>query len=137
MKPFDQTLYADNDPAKDYIVDWLTSKGYTAQVNPDQYGIDLLTSRNRRQSGIEVEVKHNWQGYLFPYRTVHISARKLKFFQDDNNFLLMLNDDWSSALSFTAEAIRNAPLITKDTIYTKAEQFIELPIRGATHYQIR
>ena len=137
MKPFDSDLYNADDPAKDYVIEWLTSKGYTAEVNPDQYGIDLLTSRNGKQSGIEVEVKHNWQGYKFPYRTVHISGRKLKFFQDDNNFLLMLNHDWSAALSFTAEEIRKATLIIKDTIYTKAEKFIELPTHTANRYRLR
>jgi hypothetical protein len=137
VKPFDSDLYNADDPAKDYVIEWLTSKGYTAEVNPDQYGIDLLTSRNGKQSGIEVEVKHNWQGYKFPYRTVHISGRKLKFFQDDNNFLLMLNHDWSAALSFTAEEIRKATLIIKDTIYTKAEKFIELPTHTANRYRLR
>lgn len=137
MKPFDSDLYNADDPAKDYVIEWLTSKGYKAEVNPDKYGIDVLTSRNGKQSGVEVEVKHNWQGYKFPYRTVHISGRKLKFFQDDSNFLLMLNHDWSAALSFTAEEIRNATLIIKDTIYTKAEQFIELPTMGAKRYKLR
>ena len=137
MKPFDADLYNADDPAKEYVIEWLESKGYQAQVNPDQYGIDLLTSRNGKQSGVEVEVKHNWEGYKFPYRTVHISGRKLKFFQDDNNFLLMLNHDWSAALSFAAGEIRNAIMITKDTIYTKAEKFLELPIKTAKRYKIR
>ena len=137
MKPFDADLYNADDPAKEYVIEWLESKGYQAQVNPDQYGIDLLTSRNGKQSGVEVEVKHNWQGYKFPYRTVHISGRKLKFFQDDSNFLLMLNHDWSAALSFAAGEIRNAIMITKDTIYTKAEKFIELPAKTAKRYKIR
>lgn len=137
MKPFDSDLYDANDPAKEHVITWLESKGYTAEVNPDQYGIDLLTSRNGKQSGVEVEVKHNWQGYKFPYRTVHISGRKLKFFQDDNNYLLMLNSDWSAALSFAAEEIRNALIITKDTIYTKAEQFLALPTKTAKRYRLR
>ena len=137
MKPFDPALYAENDPAKDYVIDWLKSKGYEAEVNPDQYGIDLLVSKDGRHSGIEVEVKHNWQGYLFPYRTVHISLRKLKFFTQGNNYLLMLNSDWSCALSFAAEAIRNSPIIVKSTKLTKDESFIELPTKSATHYQIR
>ncbi len=137
MKPFDADLYNADDPAKEYVIEWLESKGYQAEVNPDQYGIDLLTSRNGKKSGVEVEVKHNWEGYKFPYRTVHISGRKLKFFQDDNNYLLMLNSDWSAALSFAAEEIRNAITITKDTIYTKAEKFIELPAKIAKRYKLR
>jgi hypothetical protein len=137
VKPFDADLYNADDPAKEYVIEWLESKGYQAEVNPDQYGIDLLTSRNGKQSGVEVEVKHNWQGYKFPYRTVHISGRKLKFFQDDNNFLLMLNHDWSAALSFAAEEIKKAPTIIKNTIYTQAEKFIELPTNSAKRYKIR
>jgi hypothetical protein len=137
VKPFDKELYATNDPAKEYVIEWLTSKGYKAQVNPDQYGIDLLVSKGNRHSGIEVEVKHNWKGYMFPYRTVHVSLRKIKFFTNDDTHLLMLNDDWSCALSFTASQIRQAPIVVKNTIYTKSESFMELPTAQATHYQLR
>lgn len=137
MKPFDPVLYANDDPAKDYVIEWLQAKGYKAEVNPDQYGIDILASYKGRPIEIEIEVKHNWQGYLFPYRTVHISARKSKFFTNDNASLMMLNDDWSHALIFRAEAIRKAAIITKDTIYTQAEQFIELSTREARHEQLR
>ena len=42
IKPFSLELYADNDNAKDLVIKWLESKGCTAWVNPDQYGIDLL-----------------------------------------------------------------------------------------------
>lgn len=136
MKPFDPQLYADNDPAKDYIVEWLRSKGYEAEVNPDQYGIDLLVTKERQTSGIEIEVKHNWRGYLFPYRTVHIAARKRKFF-DDDNYLMMLNSDWSSGLLFTAEEIRKATIIVKHTKLTEAESFIEIPTKTARHYILR
>ena len=138
MKAFSQELYDTDDKAKNLIIGYLESNGWDAWVNPDKYGIDLLAlDPNGIEYQVEVEVKHNWQGYKFPYRTVHISGRKLKFFQDDSNFLLMLNHDWSAALSFTAEEIRNATLIIKDTIYTKAEQFIELPTMGANRYKLR
>lgn len=137
MKPFDANLYANDDPAKHYVIEWLRAKGYEARVNPDQYGIDILASHSNRNIEIEIEVKHNWKGYLFPYRTVHISARKRKFFDRDKASLMMLNDDWSHALIFRAEAIRKAAIIIKDTIYTKSEEFIELPISGARLEQLR
>ena len=50
---------------------------------------------------------------------------------------MMLNSDWSSALLFTAEEIRKAPIITKDTKLTKAETFIELPTKAAKLYILR
>jgi Holliday junction resolvase-like predicted endonuclease len=136
MKAFDQTLYNTNDPAKDKVLRWLTYKGYKAQVNPDQYGIDLLAEKDGRTIGIEVEVKHNWKGQAFPFQTVHIASRKLKFFEDENNYLMMVNHDWSFGLSFSAEQIKEAGIILKDTIYTTQEFFIEVPIFFANRYYL-
>jgi Holliday junction resolvase-like predicted endonuclease len=136
MKPFDPTLYKTDDPAKDKVLRWLEHRGYKAKVNPDQYGIDLLAERDGKTIGIEVEVKHNWKEQAFPYQTVHIASRKLKFFETEDNHLMMLNDDWSFGLSFSAEQIRAAEVIKKDTIYTQQELFIELPLLLARRFYL-
>lgn len=136
MKPFDQQLYKTDDPAKDKVLRWLEHRGYKTQINPDQYGIDLLAEKDGRTVGIEVEVKHNWRGQAFPYQTVHIASRKLKFFENDNNYLMMLNHDWSFGLSFSADQIKKAGVVKKDTIYTQQELFIELPLFFANRYYL-
>jgi hypothetical protein len=118
IKPFSLELYTDNDNAKELVIKWLESKGCTAWVNPDQYDIDLLF---KNPSGdyysCEVEVKHNWKGAKFPFKTMHIPARKLKFATDNSIFVVLNSED-----------LRKAPIVRKNTIYTKGEYFVEIEV---------
>lgn len=124
-KPFDPELYAKDDAAKHKVRAWLHRLGYPAKVNPDTYGIDLIAELPERTVGWEVEVKHAWTGVGFPFATVHIADRKRKF-ANDNCYFLMLNDPRTHILSITAEQVRQAPTVYKQTIYTKREGFIEV-----------
>ena len=128
IKPFSLELYADNDNAKELVIKWLESKGYTAWVNPDQYGIDLLF---KNQLGgyysCEVEVKHNWKGAKFPFKTMHIPARKLKF-ATDNAIFVVLNSERTHLIMLHGEDLRKAPIVRKDTIYTEGEYFVEIEV---------
>lgn len=126
-KPFLQQLYDKDDQAKEVFINWITKQGWQAQVNPDQYGIDvLLKSSTGEDWSVEVEVKHNWKAQEFPYSAVHFSSRKLKFAQDRSIFF-MFNHDLSMALGVPGEIFRACPVVTKNTIYTEAEQFVEVP----------
>lgn len=128
MKPFDQALYDADDNAKHLIVAWFNRHGWTMQVNPDEYGIDLIGfDPLLRPATIEVEVKHHWTTPTFPFKTVHVSARKRKFIHE-GAYLVMLNHDRTHALTFDHKDLSAAHLVTKDTIYTTAEQFLELPV---------
>ena len=60
---------------------------YLARTYPEhdfqegsQYGIDLVCLCPKGPHFIEVEVKGEWFGRPFPYRTVHIPERKEKWF---------------------------------------------------------
>ena len=53
-KSFDAVQYAADDPAKHAIIAWLRSNRIEACVNPDQFGIDILASRNSNKFEIEV-----------------------------------------------------------------------------------
>ncbi len=80
IKPFSLQLYADNDNAKELVIRWLESQGFTAWVNPDEYGIDLIFhNKDGDYYYAEVEVKHNWEGVAFPFKSIHFPKRKLKF----------------------------------------------------------
>lgn len=123
-KPFDLKAYEEDDNAKYVVIEWLKKNKINATVNPDKYGIDLLTETG---AGVEVEVKHNWKGTKFPYDNVHFSARKTKFAKP-NTFFVMLNDERTRALVTTGEAIFVSPVVSKRTKFTRWEQFIEIPI---------
>ena len=64
-KPFSQQHYDEDDHAKYQILEWLRTKDYKCEINPDQYGIDILGKRWGKNFQFEVEVKHNWHGQFF------------------------------------------------------------------------
>lgn len=127
-KPFSPDLYRRNDDAKHAVIDWLDGQGYTAYVNPDQYGIDLLA--NHKTTGnpiqVEVEVKHNWSGAVFPFGSVHFPARKLKF-ANPQSFFIMLNAERSHLLVVSGTQMLASPTVEKATVYTRTETFVEIP----------
>jgi hypothetical protein len=44
-KPFDEEIYAKDDPAKELIIKWLKKHKVSSAVNENKYGIDLITSK--------------------------------------------------------------------------------------------
>jgi hypothetical protein len=131
IKPFSLELYTDNDNAKELVIKWLESKGCTAWVNPDQYGIDLLFKNPEGDYySCEVEVKHNWKGPNFPFKSMHIPARKLKF-ATDNAIFVVLNSERTHLIMLHGEDLRKALIVRKDTIYTEGEYFVEIEISNA------
>jgi aerobic-type carbon monoxide dehydrogenase small subunit (CoxS/CutS family) len=123
-KPFSPELYDVNDDAKELVIQWLSAKGIQAWVNPDQYGIDLLS----KDVAFEVEVKHNWNGDTFPFETVHLPGRKIKF-ANPGSLFVMLNHERTHAMLISGAKVQESEVITKDTIYTKGEQFVEVDVR--------
>ena len=129
MKPFDQALYDVDDKAKFIVINWLNALGFQAEVNPDQYGIDVLATKQNKKYAFEVEVKHNWSGKQFPYGTVHFSARKQKFLHGtEETFFIMLNNELTHAIIVTGQNLSVSPTISKDTKYTSKESFISIQI---------
>lgn len=126
-KPFDGGLYAADNPAVDDAIAWLHRQGWQARVNPDTYGIDVLAEApDGEHWEIEVEVKHNWSGKDFPFKTVHFSGRKTKFAYA-NSLFIMFNHDRTAALAVRGSVVAKCPQVTKKTIYTDLESFIEVP----------
>jgi hypothetical protein len=124
MKPFSQQIYDADDHAKHKVIAWLAKRGIEAQVNPDDYGIDLIEVNGDR--AWEVEVKHSWSGHFFPFQTVHIPTRKLKFAKP-HHFFAILNHEHSHALFVKGELAANSAIINKDTSLTRAEDFMQVP----------
>jgi hypothetical protein len=134
-KPFDPELYNRDDSAKHLITAWLTQLGYQATINPDRYGIDVLADKDDRRLGFEVEVKHAWTGRTFPFATIHIADRKRKFAEPGNHFI-MLNHERNRILAIRAETVMAAPTVTKKTIYTENEGFIEIQRSDCRFFEI-
>jgi hypothetical protein len=132
IKPFDQTLYQENDNAKELIINWLnTDDEHHAYVNPDQYGIDILcdTAYERRYY-YEVEVKHNWSGERFPFGEVHFPARKLKFakkYPEEDTYFVMLNSERTHALIVDGFDFNRGKIVRKNTSKMDGDFFVEVP----------
>lgn len=126
-KPFSPRLYDKDDNAKDLWIEWLKAHDYKAEVNPDDYGIDVLASKDGQEFQFEVEVKHNWKGPRFQYGTLHYSERKRKFLKDPSNTsFVTFNHERTHALVVPGVVLAEAPTIVKNTIYTSNEKFIEV-----------
>ena len=129
-KPFSKELYDDDDSAKFLVLEWLETRGFVVFVNPDEYGIDLLGRYNGMDYAFEVEVKHNWRGSVFPFDSVHYSARKRKFIQPDvRTYFVTVNHERTWLLIVGWHDFMSGSLVEKSTIYTKNEWFVEIPIR--------
>ena len=128
IKPFSIDLYDKNDDAKELVIKILEDKGYIAWVNEDPYGIDIVCQDEQGKCTYhEVEVKHNWKGDVFPFRTVHIPARKLKF-ANALSYFVILNHERSHLLVIPGIQLLESPVISKSTIYTEDEEFVEVTI---------
>ena len=76
---------------------------------------------------LEVEVKHNWTGSIFPYKTLHFSERKRKFIDGERiTMFVTINHDRTHALVASDAQLSVASVIVKDTSYTTQEKFLEV-----------
>jgi hypothetical protein len=138
-KPFSTSLYDTNDSAKDIFIKWLTSQEIEAWVNPDQYGIDVLS---KNKAGIEhaweVEVKHNWKGAKFPFDSLHYSNRKQKFLKNPKSVsFVTFNSERTHMLISKGVDLAAAEVVVKDTIYTEGEKFIEIPVDKCRLFSVK
>jgi hypothetical protein len=125
-KKFDRGLYNANDPAKQKAIEYFKSQGVNAIVNPDDYGIDLIVDG---RFYCEVEVKHNWRGDTFPFSTLQIPERKMKFVKSDMPVVFMvMNSDHSYALLTLGEDVMASPLKeVPNKFVSSGEMFFQVP----------
>lgn len=131
-KQFCSDLYDQNDtPAREVLRQsfdriW----GIDLQDNPDKYGADLLAFIGETFIGfVEFEVKHNWQGYRFPFSTVHFPKRKERIFESQPLIFVMLNQPMTRFVWFPFQAIAQGARIEKKTKLTDFDEgFIEVPV---------
>ena len=121
-KEFNKESHAANDkPAKDLVINFLKSKGLDAMENPDKYGIDIVVPR------YEVERREIWIDE-FPFKTVHIPARKEKFLKHSIVYVVV-NKDFNKMMFCRSEIIRQYNLIeVPNKSVPEGEYFYDVPI---------
>lgn len=137
-KPFSPSLYNKDDSAKDTFIKWLQAQDIQAWVNPDQYGIDVLSQNNAGLTHAwEVEVKHNWKGPEFPFNSLHYSERKTKFLNNPKSVsFVTFNHERTHMLIAKGTDLAASALVTKDTIYTSNEKFIEIYVDKCNLFKV-
>jgi len=129
-KEFNKESHAVNDkPAKDLVINFLKSKGLDAMENPDKYGIDIVVPR------YEVERREIWIDE-FPFKTVHIPARKEKFLKHSIVYVVV-NKDFDKIMFCRSEVIRQYNLIeVPNKSVPEGEYFYDVPIDKWRIYNI-
>ena len=129
-KEFNKESHAANDkPAKDLVIRFLQSKGIDATENPDKYGIDIIAPR------YEVERREIWIDN-FPFKTVHIPARKKKFLNYSIVYAVV-NRDFNKIMFCTSEIIKQSNLIeVPNKSVPKDEYFYDVPLEEWYVYNI-
>lgn len=127
-KPFEQDLHDKYDaPAKEAIEKYLERAcGVTVQANPDQYGVDLLITKDGKLVGTaEVEVRQ-WSPNC-PYPTIHVPERKTKFFSSRTLFFA-LTRDMQHAYWIETDKIKEHPIKEVRNIkVAEGEMFYDVP----------
>ena len=121
-KKFNKESYDANDkPAKDLVINFLRLKGLDATENPDRYGIDIIVPR------YEVERRDIWIN-KFPFKTVHIPARKEKFLKHSIVYAIV-NKDFNKIMFCTSETIKQYdPIEVPNKSVSEGEYFYDVPI---------
>jgi len=127
-KPFEQELFDEFDaPAKQAIAKHIESVSDVVVVpNPDQYGIDLLITKDDKVLGsAEVEVR---QWYECGFKTIHVLQRKQKYFGERALFFA-LSKDLKNAHWIETLKIDKHPLIEVSNYkVANGELFFDVPI---------
>jgi len=87
-RTFNQQTYNDNDQiAKDIFSSYIKSKGHFIVSNEETYGIDIITSKDKKEFKFELEmssVDFNETNYKYPY--VHFLGRKKKMLTKEGDY---------------------------------------------------
>lgn len=146
-KEFSQQLHDENDPiARKVVIDFLKNiyeecgcKSVEICENPNIFGIDLILKVNGNEtSGIEVERRSSWDTFYFPFDTINVPARKLKFHdKDKHNKYIAVNKDMTRALVLVMSDIVKSPMIENPNKYVEAgEMFYSVDVNKACFYKL-
>ena len=136
MKAFSEELFQRYDnAAREIIKDWLADDGWEVRDNPDKYGIDLIAKKGDTEWMVEVEVRTSWNG-AFPFKTLNLPTRKAKFVTPNTLFIVVSND-FEHFYAVKGDVLDLCGYVEKDTKYTKAEMFYDIPLKFCHLYRIK
>lgn len=127
VKPFSRDLYNKyNDFAIEVAVHFLRQSGYELVDKKECYkSHDFIVTKNNKKYKIEVEVSQNWTSIGFPYQDMSVPFRKAESKAD---FYIRMNKSGSALFFLPMKQVLSAPVIIKNTCYTKNEMFFNIPV---------
>ena len=122
-KPFNGQLYEQNDArAKSAVLTFLRTHADEAKENPDKYGVDILFFFAGERWQAEVEIKNGWTGGPFPFNTIHLPQRKLRYSPKERVLYFILSSDLRRAVIIPGEAAHRAPLVSVSNKYVEKDE---------------
>ena len=126
MKPFDKALHDQFDAlAKRKAMRWFARHGIHAIENPDRFGVDLIVPTF---GYCEVEVKAGWKHGRFPFSSLHLPYRKLKFIQLDQPTMFIVWNASLSRLIWVEDWAINLKTVELDNKFMSREKFFDIPL---------
>lgn len=129
-KAFSSKLHKENSVAEDAVLQYLQREvNPLYRKNEDKMGVDIVGPTN-----VEVERRPEWNGFAYPYPTVHIPYRKHKWLSLPTFEYFQVNKDLTVALRFTKEDIlKHLAVVENPNKYVQSgEYFIDLPVGIST-----
>ena len=120
----------DDEPTKKAVARYIfTHWNCSTLKNEDPFGIDIICMRDGEIVGcVEVERRHTWQLGDFPFKTVHVPARKRKFFEISTpTVIFSVRADLCKALWTTGHNVLESPVIYMDNKDCDNEDFFDVP----------
>lgn len=134
-KPFSQRLFDNNDEvARDAVREYFIKNRPLIEPNPDQFGIDLLMKwEGRIILGLEIERRHNWRGPIFPFATLHVPVRKLKYASlGFPAYYVATNEEMTHAIVIPFAQLSGMASVEQENKYVaQGEQFVDVPVVDA------
>lgn len=131
-KEFSRHLHRTNDPlARKAILDYFATNRPFIVPNPDPYGIDLIMKWGGRVvMGIEVERRLNWRGPIFPFPTIHVPVRKLRYAcLGYPSFYMPTNAEMTHALVIPFSHLTAMKTVESENRFvSRGEYFVDVPL---------
>jgi hypothetical protein len=92
-RTFNQASYDENDAkAKAIFSSYIQSKGHTVITDEESYGVDIITSKNKKEFKFELEISSiNFTNENdFPYDNIHFLSRKKKMMDRQGNYFYII-----------------------------------------------
>lgn len=134
-KTFSPSLYEKyNQQGIQVAVSFLLQLGYEPTNFDECYkSHDFVVSKDGQTYKVECEVTAKWVNRQFPYKCMSVPYRKKDSKAD---FYVRTNPTGTALLFMPMSKVFAAPVIQKDTTYTKNEKFFNVDVDGLTLYYL-